>query len=73
MPALFKVCSENILESLCRLNNLKGLIPLYISKYYLIVDDGHYQAALNELMKPTFQKSEILIIKKSELPDTTLN
>lgn len=67
MPALFKICNENILEGLCRLNNLKGLIPPYYSKYFLVVDDNYYQIALIELMKPTFNNSGISIIKKSEL------
>lgn len=73
MPALFKICNENILEGLCRLNNVKELMPPYFSKYILVVDDNKYQTALDELMKPTFKNSGISIIKKSELSDATLN
>ncbi|NOT93154.1 hypothetical protein [Ferruginibacter sp.] len=34
MPALFKICNENVLEGLCRLNNVKELIPPIIQSIF---------------------------------------
>ena len=73
MPAIFKVCDNNIIEGLCRLKNVKELIPPYFSKYYFVVEDDKYFEALDELSKPVFKNSEITILRKSELLNATLN
>lgn len=73
IPAFFKISNVNIVEGICRLNNLKELIPPYYSRYFLVVEDAQYQDALFELSMPTFRKSGIEVIKKSELADMCLN
>lgn len=73
MPALFKVCAENIFEGLCRLNNVKNLLPPYFSKHFLVISDSSYMTAMNELIKPTFKNSGITILKVSELFDSSFS
>jgi hypothetical protein len=72
MPALFKVCTENIIEGLFRLNNVKEFLPKWITKFFLIVEDEYYQVALDELIKPTFKNSGIIIVKISDLSHTLI-
>ncbi|MEO6830855.1 MAG: hypothetical protein ABI378_01390 [Chitinophagaceae bacterium] len=73
MPAVFKISGDSILEGLCRLKNVKELLPPYFSKFYFIVEDNVYLKTLEELSKPIFRNSEIIVLSKSELAKTIMN